>query len=47
MVGASVTSGAFALVSVGLVVVLGIGGAWLAVAIDRGVSGRSRSVTPA
>jgi hypothetical protein len=47
MVGASVTSGAFALVSVGLVVVLGIGGAWLAVAIDRWVAGRSRSVTPA
>lgn len=47
MVGASVTSGAFALVSVGLVVVLGIGGAWLAVAVDRWVTGRGRPpVTP-
>lgn len=38
MVGASVTSGAFTLVSVGLVVALGVGGAWLAALID----GRAR-----
>lgn len=41
LVGASVTSGAFTLVSLGVVIMLGIGGAWLAVVIDRAI-GRAR-----
>ncbi len=40
LVNASVTSGAYALVIEALVVVLGVGGAWLAALVDRAVRGR-------
>ncbi|MCR2808998.1 MULTISPECIES: hypothetical protein [unclassified Microbacterium] len=42
LVQASATTGAYILVSEGTVIVLGIGGAWLAALIDRLVRGRSQ-----
>lgn len=46
LVESSVTSGAYALVTLGVVVIIGLGGAWAAVAIDRWMRARrSRSET--
>jgi len=47
LVDVAVTSGVYTLVTEAMVVVLGIGGAWLAVLIDRRVGGRWRAVSSA
>lgn len=47
LIESSVTSGAYALVTIGLVVILGLGGAWLAAALDKRIrSTRSRAKDP-